>query len=80
MKYLWMVVAGLLIFAWLKMRSGRSSDAPHSPRKSKDQVAVVPKNMVECVHCGVHVPHEDAISTQGRSYCCIEHLQKDQDR
>lgn len=77
MKYLWMAVVGLLIFAWFKLRSGRSSAAMPPAKKPKDQALSKPQNMVECTHCGVHLPQEDAVVTQGRFYCCVEHLQKD---
>lgn len=35
-------------------------------------------DMVQCAHCGVHVPREEAIAYQGKSYCCQDHFNADQ--
>lgn len=31
------------------------------------------ENMVQCAHCGVHLPEKNAISAQGRYYCSEQH-------
>lgn len=31
------------------------------------------ENMVQCAHCGTHLPEKDAISAQGRYYCSEQH-------
>jgi uncharacterized protein len=29
--------------------------------------------MVECAHCGLHLPRSEAIEAAGQSYCSAEH-------
>jgi uncharacterized protein len=31
--------------------------------------------MVQCVHCGVHLPRSESVTGNGRSYCSQEHQQ-----
>lgn len=32
--------------------------------------------MVQCQHCGLHIPKEDSIAEEGQYYCCEEHRQQ----
>jgi len=32
--------------------------------------------MVQCRHCGLHIPKEDSIAVEGQFYCCEEHRQQ----
>lgn len=46
--------------------------------ESKRTVDAVPKaaeDMVQCVHCGVHLPRSESVTGNGRSYCSKEHQQ-----
>jgi len=31
------------------------------------------ERMVECAHCGLHVPESEAVAEMGRSFCCEAH-------
>lgn len=31
------------------------------------------ERMIECAHCGVHVPESEGLSEAGRFYCCDAH-------
>ena len=31
------------------------------------------EDMVQCSHCGVHLPRGESITTQGRFFCTAEH-------
>ena len=31
--------------------------------------------MVQCTHCGVHLPIDESYLTRGKYYCCSEHAQ-----
>jgi uncharacterized protein len=33
--------------------------------------------MVQCRHCGLHIPKNDSIAVHGEYYCCEEHRQQD---
>lgn len=74
------IVLGILW--WLRDRAGtrhadeqaqrqQRADAPKR-RAAADDDAVEP--MVECAHCGVHLPRGDAIAWRGQHYCCRSHL------
>lgn len=32
--------------------------------------------MVQCRHCGLHIPRDDSIAVGGDYYCCEEHRQQ----
>jgi uncharacterized protein len=32
--------------------------------------------MVQCRHCGLHLPREESIAANGDYYCCEEHRQQ----
>ncbi|MES9868512.1 MAG: PP0621 family protein [Sedimenticola sp.] len=36
------------------------------------------EKMVRCEHCGTHIPESEAVSREGKNYCCPEHADKDQ--
>ena len=68
MKYLLVVL--VLVVAWHVWRRGRLSDAQPPAKKT----LAAPETMVNCQHCGVHLPQSDAISYQGQHYCSQAHL------
>lgn len=35
-------------------------------------------DMVQCAHCGIHTPKQEAIAYQGKFYCCQDHFNADQ--
>lgn len=71
MKFL-LFLAIVLLVVWL-WRSGRRSE------QRSDQAAPPappgPQEMVRCAHCGVHLPHGDAIVGRIGLYCSSEHRQ-----
>ena len=72
MKFL-LLLAIVLLLAWL-WRSGRrgasSTDAAARPASPPG-----PQEMVRCAHCGVHLPHSDAVVGRIGLYCSPEHRQ-----
>jgi len=73
MKYLfWLLV--ILVAVWA-IRQGRK--APHKPTSTP---AATPSPMVICAHCGIHLPHEDAVTGRQGLYCSTEHRAAAQDR
>lgn len=71
MKYLVVVlVVGLVLWAMFK-RSGRPAAPPASQARGRGAGPTQP--MVECAHCGVHLPAADALSDGTRHYCGEAH-------
>ncbi|KWR91983.1 PP0621 family protein [Cupriavidus sp. IDO] len=67
------------VFWWLRSRAEarrhsaprRSAEAPRAP------AATHPEAMVQCAHCGVHLPQSEAIAWRGLHYCRRSHLPDD---
>ncbi|GAB2816419.1 hypothetical protein GCM10027276_16780 [Comamonas piscis] len=68
MKYL--LVLLVLAVGWHMWRRQRVKNTPPPP---KNRLAK-PEPMVNCAHCGVHLPQSDAIRYQGLHYCSQAHL------
>ncbi len=62
---LFVVVFGLWLL--LKRASGAGPKPPTAPR------AAPPQAMVECAHCGLHLPAADAVLEGRHVYCCDAH-------
>ena len=79
MKYLfWLAV---ILFVWWTYQRSRASGAarsagtPPSP-KATPQV----QEMVTCAHCGIHLPHDEAVAGTRGAYCSTAHRQAAGDR
>ena len=67
MKYL-LVVLIVVIVGWLLLRGSRPRRADREA-PSRGQ----PLSMVECRHCGVHLPRGDAVEDLTGAYCSEAH-------
>lgn len=49
--------------------------APHFRRRdtAAGAPAGAPEQMVNCEHCGLYLPQNEAIGEDGRYFCCAEH-------
>ena len=67
MKYL--ILLGLLfgVIMWFKF------SRPSSDRQSSNPSDKQPLNMVRCAHCGLHLPENDAITSDKAVYCSLAH-------
>ncbi|WP_027017153.1 PP0621 family protein [Comamonas composti] len=70
MKYvLVLLVLVIAVGVWRNRR--RAEDQPRreraAPRVGK------PQDMVECAHCGLHLPRSEALQAGALSYCSAEH-------
>lgn len=63
MKWL-LVIVVVAVVVWALVR-GRSPRRAQGPRR--------PEPMVECAHCGVHLPAADAVLGGDRVYCSEAH-------
>jgi uncharacterized protein len=71
MKFL-LLLAVVLLVAWL-WRSSRREGSPK--RAAKPPPGPGPQEMVRCAHCGVHLPHGEALVGRIGLYCSAEHRQ-----
>ena len=69
MKYL-IVVIVVAIVVWMLARNRQAP--PAKPRRTA-RGAPAPQDMVECSHCGVHLPRTEALSADVGNYCSEAH-------
>lgn len=62
----------LALFWWLGSRVRARRAEPRSPQPTRAPDAH--ETMVQCAHCGVHLPQSEAIAYQGLHYCRRNHL------
>lgn len=62
-KFLLLVILGLAVY-WFVFRAPRSRRETAVPRV---------EDMVQCARCLTHVPRGEAVSGDGKDYCCEEH-------
>lgn len=70
MKYLiWLLV--ILLAIWVIKRNRKAdADAVDPPQK---QPLAAPSNMLTCLHCGIHLPQDEAVAGEQGPYCSTEH-------
>jgi len=72
-KILLLALAIWLIITVLK-RYGRSVEPPQKPESAAGNAAEsMSENMVQCAHCGVHLPKSDSLLIEGQYFCCEAH-------
>ncbi len=75
MRFLiFLALALLVVWLWRSSRrSGGAADAPTTPPPTTTPPS--PQDMVRCAHCGVHLPHGEAVVGRIGLYCSNEHRQ-----
>lgn len=66
MKYLLVLLVLALAYGLWRNKTRRPSAAARTP-------AAPAQAMVECAHCGLHLPQSDALSQGALHYCCSAH-------
>lgn len=70
MKYLLVfLIIFLVAWRWRSMREAEQAQTQHKKAQSK----ALPVDVVECTHCGVHVPQADAVHGKRGVYCSNGH-------
>ena len=69
MKYLLLLLLLAGLFFFLGVRRGR----PREPGASAPQPPAVPKAMLRCAECGMHLPADEALPGKGGVFCSSEH-------
>lgn len=73
MKYLfWAIVIAFVWWAWRRSRSAAANQQPPDAPTTQD--------MVTCAHCGVHLPHDEAVTGTRGQYCSTAHRNAAGDR
>ena len=76
MKYLLvLIVIVIAVGVWRGQRrtEARERRQAAAPRNPANAPLAAPQDMVECAHCGLHLPRSEAIEAAGSSYCSAEH-------
>lgn len=72
-KYLLLALLLIWLFYSPTLRGKRRTTTPGEQGKTKP--APRAENMIECAHCGVHLPEGEALrDVQGQGYCSKAHL------
>ena len=74
MKYLLLLVV-VAIAVWMlstKARLGRRRDVDAADG-AKAPAPATPQAMLQCAHCGLHLPKADALADGARAYCSDAH-------
>lgn len=61
---------------WVRRALGRARTAKQAPKAeaAKGRAgATSMERVLECAHCGVHVPESEGVSVEGRFYCSEAH-------
>ncbi|MGD2117458.1 MAG: PP0621 family protein [Chromatiales bacterium] len=74
-RFILFIVA--LAGVWLIVRHLASSRKSARPEIKTGKKKVITGNMVECAHCGLHLPEEEAVSRHGKFYCSEQHADID---
>lgn len=70
-KYL-VVALVVLAVVWLLRSARRRDEGPAPPRSAGPRAH--PEAMVDCAHCGLHLPLAEAVKGEdGRHYCSAAH-------
>lgn len=64
-KFLLLILAVVAVW-WLAKRLRRGDAA-------KDAPEAAPEQMVNCSHCGLYLPQQEAIAEGEKFFCCAEH-------
>jgi uncharacterized protein len=77
MKYLiWLLVIVLAIWAFKRSRRVNTG----TPEDKPPTTPATPANMAACLHCGIHLPQDEAVTGEKGLYCSTEHRAAAQDR
>jgi uncharacterized protein len=71
----WIALAILVVFA---IRTKLREAAPKTPAPGRRPAARggEAERMAHCAHCGVYFPASEAVSADGRDYCCPAHVRQ----
>ena len=63
-----------VLFLWLISSYRRAlKKRQEEARKGSGPATIEGEDMVRCVHCGVHLPRSESITSEGKFFCSDEH-------
>lgn len=71
-----LLVVGIGVWSLVSRLRGPRNDRPVADRpadRPADAAGPAPVQMVECAHCGLHLPAADALTEGSRLYCSDAH-------
>ncbi|WKB52015.1 PP0621 family protein [Eleftheria terrae] len=77
MKYLVLILVIVLVLGF--MRAQRPARPDSDKRRPAGPAPSLPREMVACRHCGVHLPRDEALPGPGGPYCSEAHRRAAQD-
>ena len=75
MKYLFILLVVLLVIWAIKRGRAKPPSAGAPPAEPAK-----PSEMVTCAHCGIHLPHDEAVAGAHGQYCSPAHRSAAGDR
>jgi len=79
MKWLVLLLIVLGGVWWLRQSKRGQRDTPPPPSSAEPTSSAPPASarpMTQCLHCGLHLPQEDAVQGQQGHYCSQAHRQQ----
>ena len=70
------IIGGLFLARLLAHHNASRDDDARTPRQAPKRGAPPVEHaeaMVQCEHCGIHMPRSEAVLSQGHIWCSIEH-------
>jgi len=68
---------GLAVLVVMAIRSKLRAITPKAPPAARRARAEQPaERMTSCAHCGLYFPASEAVSADGRDYCCPAHVRQ----
>ncbi len=81
-KLVFFLIIAALVYWLIKARSSEETENIDEKTEEHAESNASPKaleEMVRCVHCGVHLPRSESVTSQGDFFCCNEHRIEHQD-
>lgn len=81
-KLVFFLIIAALVYWLIKARSPEETENTTEKTDESTESNTSPKaleEMVRCVHCGVHLPRSESVTSQGDFFCCNEHRIEHQD-
>ena len=71
-----LLVVGIGVWSLVSRLRGLRGDRTAGNRPA-GKTGKAPVQMVECAHCGLHLPRSEALTHGKHHYCCAEHQRRD---
>lgn len=69
-----LIILGLLIAIALKLyRKFQQNRLIHLKKQVNKKEKASPKKTVQCNHCGVYIPSDEAVRDGDKNFCCVAH-------